>query len=200
MSMAPDLASVGPGFSSPALDSQRVFRGALEALSHPGRIVRIEAGTADSPALHPAAAAIALALLDQDTRLWLSPSFRGSAAAYLRFHTGCVLEADAARADFALVHWREMPALDQFSAGSEDYPDRSASVIVQVQELSAEGGWQLTGPGIEETARLGVRGLGPAFISQWQGQHRCFPRGIDVYLACGSMLCGLPRTVRIECT
>ena len=200
MSTPSSLAAVGPGFASPALDSQRVFRGTLDALAHPGRIIRVDAGAVDSPALHPAAAAIALALLDQDTGLWLSPSFRGATADYLRFHTGCGIVSDAAQADFALVHWREMPAIDTFAAGSEEYPDRSATLIVQVQELSAEGGWRLSGPGIEETTRLGVRGLGPAFVSQWQAQRRNFPRGVDVFLACGSLLCGLPRTVKIECT
>ena len=193
------LTAVGPGFASPALDSQRVFRGSLDSLSHPGSIVRLDPGVLDSAKLHPAAAAIALALLDQDTALWLSPSFRGGAADYLRFHTGCVIAPDARQADFALVHCREMPAIDTFRAGSEEYPDRSATLIVQVEELSAEGSWRLSGPGIEETIRLGVRGLGAAFVSQWQAQHRRFPRGVDMFLACGSMLCGLPRTVKIEC-
>jgi alpha-D-ribose 1-methylphosphonate 5-triphosphate synthase subunit PhnH len=198
MSSVPELTAIGAGFASPALDSQRVFRGTLEALAHPGRIVRVESNATPPSGLHHSAAAIALALLDQDTRLWLSPSFSGTAGAYLRFHTGCAVVGDCAQADFALADAREMPPLEAFASGSEEYPDRSASVIVQVEDLSAVGGWRLSGPGIEQTARLAVRGLAPEFVAQWGRQRRAFPRGIDVYLACGSLLCGLPRTVRIE--
>jgi len=198
MSSVPDLAAVGAGFASPALDSQHVFRGTLEALAHPGRIVKVDSNTEPPSGLHQSATAIALALLDQDTRLWLSPSFFDAGGTYLRFHTGCVVVADAAQADFALVDAREMPPLGAFSSGSEEYPDRSATVIVQVEDLSAVGGWRLSGPGIEQTARLAVRGLAPEFVAQWTRQRRGFPCGIDVYLACGSLLCGLPRTVRIE--
>ena len=64
-----DLAGVEPGFADLALESQGVFRSALDALSRPGRIVECRrAGDLRSP----------LALLDQDTRLWLSPSRAGA--------------------------------------------------------------------------------------------------------------------------
>ena len=196
--ITPNLSSLSAGFESPALASQHVFRAALEALARPGRIARV-AAVADAPAeLEPAACALALALLDQDTTLWLSPALAaGQAGAYLRFHTGCRLADAPASADFAIAEAHELPPLDAFSSGSEDYPDRSATVIVQVGELREGEGWALEGPGVRGTARLRVAGLGSEFTAAWKSNLARFPRGIDLFLACGRELCGLPRTVRI---
>lgn len=195
---AAHLASLGAGFDSPALASQQVFRAALEALARPGRITRV-AALRDAPVeLEPAACALALALLDQDTTLWLSPALAaGQAGAYLRFHTGCRLAEAPASADFAIVESHELPPFDAFSSGSEDYPDRSATVIVQVGELREGEGWNLEGPGIRGTARVRVGGLALDFPLRWKVNAALFPRGVDLFLVCGRELCGLPRTVRI---
>src|SRR5688500_9663109 len=116
--MSLDLGGVEAGFADGALESQEVFRGALEALSRPGRIVDCRR----------AASALALALLDQDTRLWLSPGAQREALT-LRFHTGCALVAAAADADFVLVaDPAEMPELDSLACGSDEAPHRSATV------------------------------------------------------------------------
>eukprot|EP01035_Chromulina_nebulosa_P040011 gene40011-54094_t len=77
-----------------ALGSQSVFRAALHALSHPGRVVELPHDAQTPSRGHAASAALLLALLDPDCTLWLSPSLAGSdAAAWLRFHRGCVLIA-----------------------------------------------------------------------------------------------------------
>jgi alpha-D-ribose 1-methylphosphonate 5-triphosphate synthase subunit PhnH len=197
--IGPDLGRLGAGFDSPALASQQVFRAALEALSRPGRIARIDALHEAPAELEPAACALALALLDQDTTLWLSPAIRaGQAGAYLRFHTGCRVTEVAAEADFAIAEGHELPPLEAFSAGSEEYPDRSATLIAQVGELREGEGWTLAGPGIRATARVKVAGLPADFVRDWQANHARFPRGVDVFLACGRELCGLPRTTRVE--
>ena len=183
-----DLGGVEAGFADLALESQAVFRGALEALSRPGRIVECRR----------AATALALALLDQDTRLWLSPRAQREAAT-LRFHTGFVPAADAAGADFLLVaEPAELPDLDALACGTDESPHRSASVILRVASLSDEGGWKLSGPGIHGTARLRVGGLGTPFLEQWARNGKRFPRGVDLFLCADDRLCGLPRTTLLE--
>ena len=196
-SLPVQLSDIAAGFAAPALSSQEVFRGALEALSRPGRIVRIGAELQTPPGLNRAAAALALALLDQDTRLWLAPS-HGGAGPYFRFHAGCILVQEPAEADFALLAARELPPLGTFAPGSDEYPDRSAMLFIEVEGLAAGDGWTLSGPGMRAPTRLRVDGLGPQFLPQWAENHHSFPRGIDAYLACGDLLCGLPRTTRIE--
>jgi alpha-D-ribose 1-methylphosphonate 5-triphosphate synthase subunit PhnH len=183
-----DLASVLPGFDDPAFGSQAAFRAALQALSRPGIIVDCER----------AAYSLCLALLDQDTRLWLSPAAQAFGPS-LRFHTGCVLVSEVSQADFVMVGTaREMPPLESLAVGSDEAPHRSATLIVEVDELADEGGWKLSGPGIPGEARLRVPALGERFLEEWKANGRRFPRGLDVFLCSGGRVCGLPRTTRIE--
>ncbi|MCR6476810.1 phosphonate C-P lyase system protein PhnH [Variovorax sp. ZS18.2.2] len=203
---AHDLSSLGAGFSDAALGSQSVFRAALHALSHPGRVVALPHDAQTPSRGHAASAALLLALLDPDCTLWLSPSLAGSdAAAWLRFHTGCVLVDAPEAAQFAWVaQGDECPSFDIFARGSDAYPDQSATCVLDVAAL-AEGGkaaWTLRGPGIQHSTRVAVDGLphpgASAFAAQWAANHAAFPRGIDLFLATPQQIVGLPRTTRIE--
>ena len=199
------LSTLGAGFTDAALGSQAVFRSALQALSHPGRIVELSHDAQVPLQGHGASAALLLALLDPDCRLWLSPSLAGSdAAAWLRFHTGCVLVDEPAQAQFAWIGEGDAcPPLDAFAQGSDAYPDQSATCVIDVMEVSvpAEGNlprWTLRGPGIQDRNAIAVEGLAPAFAAQWSANHALFPRGVDVFLAAPRCIVGLPRTTRIE--
>ncbi len=197
------LSSLGAGFSDASMGSQAVFRAALQALSHPGRIVDLPHDAQVPSHGHAASAALLLALLDPDCRLWLSPSLaRTDAAAWLRFHTGCVLVDAPAEAQFAwIANGDATPPLDAFAPGSDSYPDQSATCVVDVVSLTAStaGGWTLSGPGIQTSARLTVEGRdADDFVAQWRANHAAFPRGVDVYLATPRQIVGLPRSTRIE--
>jgi alpha-D-ribose 1-methylphosphonate 5-triphosphate synthase subunit PhnH len=195
-----DFSNVGAGFADPALGSQRVFRSALDAMSRPGKIQTL-ACHADLPVgVDPAACAFLLALLDQDTSLWLSPSIAAtSAGAYLRLHTGCHLGSEPGRCDFAWVGSAgELPSLAHFNQGSDEYPDHSTTCVLQVDALEAGFGWTLTGPGIRETAKIAVIGPDSDFVDQWASNHAQFPCGVDLFLSCANKLLGLPRTTKIE--
>ncbi|MCA4904793.1 MAG: phosphonate C-P lyase system protein PhnH [bacterium] len=202
MNASLDLSGLGAGFEDASIGSQTVFRHCLDALSHPGKVIAVEPSIAlSTPAgMHRPAAAILLALLDQDTRLWLSPALRGgSAGSFLRFHTGCTIVETPASADFGLVaSGADLPSLSDFEAGSESYPDRSATLVVQCAALTAAGGWTLTGPGIRERARLSAEGIGSTFASQWAANRAGFPCGVDVFFASADALAALPRTTRLE--
>lgn len=194
-----ELVSVGAGFADPVLESQAAFRGCLAALATPGTVVSLGNGLESLPGLHAASSALLLALLDQETRLWLSPGVATSAvASSLKFHTGCSMAATPDEADFALVAGAgELPPLEAFSAGSQEYPERSATIVLQVPAILPSG-WRLTGPGVRNESRISVPSLDDGFLQQWERNIARFPRGVDLYLSCGERLCGLPRTTRIE--
>ncbi len=198
------LATLGAGFSHEAHGSQRVFRAALQALSHPGRPVAIEHDAEVPRSGHAASAALLLALLDADCRLWLSPALRDSdAAAWLRFHTGCRLVEQPEQAHFAwLAAADALQPLDSFSLGSDSYPDQSTTCVIDVAALhgvpAATAPWRLSGPGIQDAVGLQVDGLPGDFVAQWQANHGIFPRGVDVLLTTAQQIVGLPRTTRIE--
>jgi len=199
MSATMDLMNIGSGFAATVLDSQAVFRRALHALSRPGEIVQIDCSAGLPSCLHAAAGALLLVLLDQDTRVWFTPSIDDQAISYLRFHTGCVLVERQTDADVAVVGAaHDLPPLASFALGTEEYPERSATVVVQVETLTTDAGWTLQGPGIARQASLAAGGLDEVFVREWRAVQRFFPRGMDLFLACGARLAGLPRTTRIE--
>lgn len=186
-----------PGLAEPALDAQRCFRRLLTAMAHPGRIQEIGVAVEPPSGLMPASAALCLTLLDPETPLWLDAAAAGDEAlAYLRFHCGCPIVADSRAAAFALVAGPP-PVLERFEAADDLAPERSATVIWQVEELTAEGPLRLSGPGIETSQALGVAPLPAAFLEQWADNGALFPAGLDLVLVCGSRLAALPRTTRI---
>jgi alpha-D-ribose 1-methylphosphonate 5-triphosphate synthase subunit PhnH len=91
-----------------------------------------------------------------------------------------------------------MLPIEAFDAGSDEYPDRSATLVVQVAALTAGTGKRLTGPGIAGEARLAVDGVPERFWLALRDNHARFPRGVDVILACPAAVTGLPRTTRVE--
>jgi alpha-D-ribose 1-methylphosphonate 5-triphosphate synthase subunit PhnH len=190
---------VRAGLGNPVLDSQWVFRRVLEAMAHPGRVVRVDP-VLDPPApLGPASAAVCLTLLDFETPLWLDPATRSAdAIEWLAFHCGAPIVAEPAAARFALIaDPSAMPPLDAFEAGTDAMPDRSATLVIQVESLTAGRGVRLTGPGIRDVAALEIRGVQDDFWTAVRANAGRFPRGVDIVVVEGPQLAALPRTVRV---
>ncbi len=189
-----------PGFADPVLDSQRVFRTVLEAMDHPGRVVDVPAAVATPRPLHPAMAAVCLTLADFETALWLDLSDPTlEAPSYLRFHCACRFVDAPSEARFALVcDPTAMPPLSAFDPGTDESPERSATLVVQAEALVMGSGCRLTGPGIRTEARLVARGLPDRFWRELRDNHALFPRGVDVLLTAGCRLAALPRTTVVE--
>lgn len=189
-----------PGLADPVLDAQRIFRAVLDAMARPGTIVTLPALPVAPAPLDPATMAVALALADRETTLWLDRAADGMAVRqHLRFHCGCPLVPDAGDADFAIVaDAMAMPPLAAFKAGSDEYPDRSTTVILQAACLTGGEGWTLAGPGIRDRAALGIAGLPPQFRRWVADNHLGFPRGVDLIFTCGTDVAALPRSTRLE--
>ena len=203
MAEAMQLANAtAPGFAEPGRDAQAVFRAALTALSEPGRVIDLPVELETGLPVGAAALALLLALADADTPLWLD-ELASVATGFLRFHTGAPIVADMRAARFALIaDAPRCPPLDRFAAGEEDYPDRSATLIVEATRLASPGPLGLRGPGIADRHDLAVEGPAPHFLAEWAANHARFPRGVDILLTCGNRLCGLPRSIRLggSCT
>jgi alpha-D-ribose 1-methylphosphonate 5-triphosphate synthase subunit PhnH len=190
--------TIAAGFADPSLDAQATFHCLLEAIAHPGRIVMAPEGLPAPPAplLAPAYAA-ALTLLDFETPLWLDPALATSAVIdSLRLQCGCPI-VEQEKAPFALLEGSEAP-LAAFDQGTPEYPDRSATLIWQVEGIEAERGVLLTGPGIRTGTRLHVEGLASDFWPQWRTNHRQFPLGVDVMFVTTDRLAALPRSIEVR--
>ncbi|MGI9450585.1 MAG: phosphonate C-P lyase system protein PhnH, partial [Geminicoccaceae bacterium] len=82
--------------------------------------------------------------------------------------------------------------------GTSEYPERSTTILMQVQGLDDSLGARLTGPGIETEARLTIDGMPPDFWSQWFANQRQFPLGVDLILTAGDRIAALPRSISAE--
>lgn len=185
---------------SAAIAAQSAFRAALEAISRPGKIVDIPTVPARVGAASPAALALILALADGDTPVWLdAPARDGELADHLRFHCGCPVVDDPGRGAFALItDAAQAPLLHAFDPGTPEYPDRSATVILQVACLTSDAGVCLTGPGIETVAGLNAAPLPAGFWDQFVANGAGFPLGVDIFLVEGGRIAALPRSVSVE--
>lgn len=179
------------GFTDPVLDAQAAFRAVLEAMSRPGTVQDIVTPPELPPGLSPAAAAVLLTLVDATTPLRLSAG--AEAAAWLRFHCGCPLVSESAA--FVLD---PAAALLDLDAGTDEEPERGATLILEVADLAEGSGWRLVGPGIRDAHRLSVSGAPSGFVADWAQNHARFPRGVDVILCAGTRIAALPRSVTIE--
>jgi alpha-D-ribose 1-methylphosphonate 5-triphosphate synthase subunit PhnH len=191
---------LAPGFSDPVLASQAVFRSVMEAMARPGLIAAVAADVAPPAPLGIAAASLALTLLDFETLVWLDHDLAGAAdiAGWFKFHTGASITAEPGAAAFAFIaNPVDLPAFDRFCLGSVEYPDRSTTLVLQVEQLSEGGALRLTGPGIKGAHSLSASPLPPGFVDRMAANRALFPRGVDLILACGSELAALPRSVHL---
>ena len=196
------------GFADPVHDAQATFRCAMRALAEPGTIRTLATAVEPPAPLMPATAALLLALADYETPIWLDERLRGaagtgSAAGFLRFQTGATITEDRARAGFAvLASPAGLAPRHGFAEGTLEYPDRSTTLIIQVEALEADTpdevrAWTLTGPGIKGSRRLAVDPEPANFVEALLLNHELYPRGIDVFFVAGSRIAGLPRSTRI---
>jgi alpha-D-ribose 1-methylphosphonate 5-triphosphate synthase subunit PhnH len=191
----------GSGFAHPVASSQAIFRCVMNALARPGSVQAISDVVKTPSPLMPATAAIALSLFDHDTSIWLDRRFAAEAdiANWLRFQTGAVLTGDPSQATFALIHdGAALPDFDSFALGTPEYPDRSTTLVIQVETLTAGPELMLSGPGIRGTSAIKAGALPPDFAARMQANRALFPLGVDLLLVCGSELVALPRSVHVN--
>lgn len=187
------------GFADLVLGAQSVFRAVMEALSRPGTVQSIASDAAPPAPLTPELGAVALTLCDHDTLLWLDPVLAANEAvrAWLAFHCGAPLTSEIGEAAFALVSdVAQLPPLARFGQGSDEYPDRSTTVVLAVG--ADDRSVTLKGPGIKDQLTTALPLPAGDFIDQWAENRERFPRGVDMLLVRDGTVAGLPRTTRIS--
>jgi alpha-D-ribose 1-methylphosphonate 5-triphosphate synthase subunit PhnH len=199
--MLSSSAAIDGGFADPVFDAQAVFKAVMDAMARPGTVIAIKPFSMPPSPLSPTAASVALTLCDGDTPLWLDPALQASSAArsYLSFHTGAPAANAPSQAAFAVVSDPAgLIALEAFAQGTQEYPDRSTTLVLQTGSLSTGELLCLQGPGIEKAVSIAPSPLPRRFVEQW-GQNRArFPRGVDLVLTAPGCIACLPRTTRIR--
>ena len=194
------VAELPVGFADKVMSAQSTFRSVMDALARPGSVQQIVAVAGTPPPVMRGAAAIALTLFDHDTPVWLDPLMSETldVTKWLKFHTGAPVIRDPSICSFALIaDPRALPALDRFAFGSNEYPDRSTTLILQVESLTRGQSLELRGPGIDGTAALHATIQPADLFERLAINATLFPRGIDVVLVADDAIVAIPRTTRL---
>jgi alpha-D-ribose 1-methylphosphonate 5-triphosphate synthase subunit PhnH len=206
-----------PGFSNPVEDAQTVFRAVLSALSRPGIPMSLAVcpPPLPVPGFSQGMLALALALCDMETPLWLDAAAdTPEARHHLRFHCSAPFAANPRDSSFAFIAQPAcMPRLREFNPGLAAYPGRSATLVISADFSAANSQvMELTGPGVRDNARgawqsFHLSGLAPWFWEDWEANVAAYPLGVDSIFvdqwteSSGSpviRLLGLPRTARVR--
>ena len=194
------VAELPAGFSDKVLSAQATFRSVMNAMARPGSVHRVAALAGAPGAMMRGTAAIALTLFDHDTPVWLDPliSKTVDVTKWLKFHTGAPVTANSSICSFAMIgDARTLPALDRFAFGSNEYPDRSTTLILQVESLTQGPPLELRGPGINGAAMLQATIQPADLFERLEINRTLFPRGIDVVLVADDAIVAIPRTTRL---
>lgn len=180
------------GFADEPGDTARTFRACLRALARPGTIEHVHGVSTPGP-LSVAAGAVLLTLCDTETPVFLAGAHDVPVVReWITFHTGAPKASDRAQAAFAVGNWDDLLPLDAYPAGTQDYPDRSATLIVET-DSNALTRARLTGPGMRQSKVM----LLPE-LQAFQANHAIFPQGLDFFFAAGDSLTALPRSTKPE--
>ena len=181
------------GFKTPPVDSAHAFRAVMEAMARPGQIQDISGAKPPAP-LSNAAGSVLLTLCDTETPIYLAGNVdTDDVRAWLAFHTGAPLSGPS-HAFFAVGNWDALMPLSSYPIGSSEYPDRSATLVVECEELTTSGA-TLSGPGIKSQSYLSLPETGA-----FQSNRDLFPLGLDFIFSCGDRLAALPRSTEVSCS
>ena len=185
---APQLTG---GFTDAARDGAQAYRAILTAMSRPGTIVTFTGNQHGPAPISPAAAVTLLTLCDRTTPLYLAGAHDNEALRdWIAFH--CAVPVVSANdASFALGTWTALQPIDRFAIGEPEYPDRSATLIVDSHDFDAAPS-RLTGPGIQSSATIALPDANP-----FAANHALYPLGWDAILTSGQRLAAIPRSTEI---
>lgn len=194
------IAELPPGFADRVLSAQSTFRSVMDAMARPGSVQRI-VPTAGAPhTMMRGTTAIALTLFDHDTPLWLDARMaeNSDVMKWLKFHTGAPVVQDTSIASFALISdGAALPPLECFALGTNEYPDRSTTLILQVDSLGSGRSVELRGPGIDGSTTLQASIKPFDLFERLRFNEALFPRGLDVVLVADDAVVAIPRTTRV---
>lgn len=185
------VGTLAGGFENPAIQSAHAFRTVMQAMARPGTLHDIVGAEPPAP-LSTAAGSVLLTLCDTDTPVFLAGDAENAdVRTWLAFHTGAPM-TEPSQCMFAVGAWDDLLPLSSYSIGTPEFPDRSATLIVECSEINSSG-TILRGPGIKSQTALSL-----PETEAFRSNHALFPLGLDFILASGTKLAALPRSTEVS--
>jgi alpha-D-ribose 1-methylphosphonate 5-triphosphate synthase subunit PhnH len=179
------------GFSDAPIEAAIAFRAAMSAMARPGLIARIGGARPPAP-LSVAAGTLVLTLCDPETPLHLAGDHdRREIRDWIAFHAGAPV-VSRERAAFAVGTWEALLPLRGYRIGLPEYPDRSATLIVERKALSDRTA-TIAGPGLRDASTMDL-----PETEAFRANARHFPLGLDFFFTAGDQVAALPRTTKVS--
>lgn len=191
------MVSLAAGFDEPVFGTQLAFRSIMEAISFPGRVLEVVRPQGQPKGWPSSLAAGCLTLLDSDVTVWLDCE-DPDALHYLKFHTGCRISPRPEDADFAIIFDVALAPFQQFKIGTDQYPDRSATLLIACESLTDGAPIDASGPGIKLTNRIAPDIGNSKFWGIWADNNSVYPLGFDVFFFSDNAVLALPRGVSAQ--
>ncbi len=182
-------------------DAQHHFRLILDSMARPGKINNIPAIDILPPAgINKSSAIIALALLNTDASFLSVNENQQEITEYIALNTAAQ-PSSIGEADFIFTNGlQDAELIYAAKIGTLPYPENSATFVIDTEQIAKEnfeGALQITlsGPGIETTDVVFVKGLNAALLDAVKEQNLEFPLGVDLILTDdnNNLLC-IPRS------
>lgn len=195
-----DNTYLSGGFDSPVFQAQSVFKTVMDAMARPGTIADLDVSLFPPKPLSPVAGAVLCTLCDADTPIWLDSvlAAKPEIGKWISFQTDAPMTASQKQASFALLSApSHLTSFEHFALGSQEYPETSTTLIINVEALTGGETLILAGPGIQSDMAFSPVGLPDHFAQIWADNRDIFPRGIDLIFCDGQSIACMPRSVRI---
>ena len=191
-SVSTPSAALSGGFADAPVCAARAFRVLLGVMARPGTIDELSSARPPQ-GLSAAAGTALLTLADGTTPVALcGAADTADVRDWIAFHIGAPVVAPSQAAFVVGPFAAVMTHAGSLSVGDPAYPDRSATLILELDRLAADGAG-LSGPGIRDHVRLSLPKTGP-----FRQNAQLYPLGFDCFLTSGTAIAGLPRSTRVE--
>ncbi|MBN3254956.1 phosphonate C-P lyase system protein PhnH [Pectobacterium brasiliense] len=186
------------GFAHPVFGTQLCFRKIVKAMSEPGSLVTVP-NVSGLESMSSATAATLLTLTSHTTPLFIDPKIGNPLLLRtLCLHTNVPIATRLDEADFVLLSGNRFSYdLMALSCGSEAEPEKSTTVIVEVEGMHDGPCLKLTGPGIK-THRIISPRLPGGVRDYLCNRPHAFPTGLDFLFTSGKKLFAIPRSTHVE--
>lgn len=180
-------------FSENSINSSIAFRSLVNATSYPGRYFQINKLNKPS-LLSNAAATILITLCDNESNVYLSKEYNTEEVRnWLIFNTGAIV-SNKKNADFVIGTWESLLPLNEFKIGAPEYPERSATLIVEETKYKKVK-CSIDGPGIKNKLHIDLPNP-ELFIEN----NNLYPLGLDFYFTNDLDILSIPRSTKISVT
>jgi alpha-D-ribose 1-methylphosphonate 5-triphosphate synthase subunit PhnH len=188
-------------------DAQLHFRTLLDATARPGSVFQFsEIDIFPPEGVYKSTVFLCLALMNKDVKCKAIGLNTAALESYLNINTGVIIADNPSDAYFIIGDGNTTPpeSLEQVHTGSPEFPEEGAFVILQVEDIqhtpfAGALGITLSGPGIQHSCDLYIKGLTTPLLEKIQDINTGFPLGIDTFL-CGknNQSVSIPRSTKIE--